>query len=295
MEIYKPIRGIASMYAIFLALLFNAFIVILLKLVDSYVVYNVLKIGLILVDVYYLYYLLMDFSVKYMVYEDNITISYFWGLKSTKIFYNDIMGYEISEKNIHSIKLSGIGSDKFAYGRNIIDKIGTTYMYVSSNKAVLFLKTEKMCYGISPENLDKIIDILKQKNIDNNIKEYVPNKNVELYKDKKFFVTLVLVSILIIILTLNPFILYLRNAMPQQMPLTFNARFIPTDFGTSKEFAFKQMTYGVFNMIILFCMYYAAYFSAKYDKKSAYKYLYVSLFVVLIFMFLQLRILFKFA
>lgn len=294
MEIYKPIRGIASIYTILLVLLFNAFTIILLKLVDSYVVYNLLKIGLVLIDIYYMYYFFMDLTVKYHVEEDNITINYFCGLKSVKIPYADIKGYEISEKNIHSIKLSGIGNDKFAYGRNIIDKIGTTYMYVSSNKAVLFLKTDKISYGISPENLDKIVEILKEKNIENSIEEYIPGKNIELYKDRSFFVTLVIVSILIIILTLNPFILYLRNAFPQQMPLTFNAAFIPTDFGTGKEFAFKQMTYGVFNMVILFCMYYAANFSAKYDKKSAYKYLYVSLFVVLIFLFLQFRILFKF-
>jgi len=81
------------------------------------------------------------------------------------------------------------------------------------------------------------------------------------------------VSIIILTLTLNPFILYLKHGIPDIMTLSFDANFSPIKMGTSKQFAFTQMVYGVLNMALLFCMYYASYFCAKYDRKSAYKYI----------------------
>jgi len=112
-----------------------------------------------------------------------------------------------------------------------------------------------------------------------------------MYKDKKFKTPLFLTSAIIIIITLNPLILYLTHKLPNIMPLTFDASFKPVTMGTDKQFAFAQMTYGALNMALLFCMYYAAYFCAKYDKKTAYRYLYIALAVAALFLFLQLRIL----
>lgn len=85
-------------------------------------------------------------------------------------------------------------------------------------------------------------------------------------RTKKFLIPFLISSIIIIIMTLNPLILYLCNKLPLSIPLKFNAGFKPILFGSGKQFAFKQMVYGVLNMALLFCMYYAAYFYAKYDK-----------------------------
>jgi len=71
------------------------------------------------------------------------------------------------------------------------------------------------------------------------------------------------------------------------MPLNFDAKFNPIKIGTGKQFAFTQMIYGVLNMALLFCMYYASYFCAKYDRKSAYKYIYLALIVAMIFLIMQ--------
>ena len=77
------------------------------------------------------------------------------------------------------------------------------------------------------------------------------------------------------------------------MPLSFNSNFEPARYGTGKQFAFKQMIYGVLNMAILFCMYYASYFYAKYDRKSANKFIYVSFIVSIVFFLFQLRTIFQ--
>lgn len=289
---YKPTRGSASIYILLIALLSNLFIAILLKLVDSYLIYCILMVALVVIDIYYLYYFIIDVTLHYTLTEDKHLIVYsFWKLKKVDIDLKNVKGYMCSGTNIHGIKLSGIGNDKFAYGRNIIDKIGTTYMYVSSSKDVLYLKTDDMCYALSAVGNEKIKATLNELSISEGIEEYVEAVNVELHKDKKFFIPFIIVSVLIVIMILNPFILYLKNRLPNLMPLTFDTYFMPLTKGTGKQFAFKQMTYGVMNMIILFCMYYASYFCAKYDRKTAYRYIYISLLIVSVFLFLQLKIL----
>jgi hypothetical protein len=78
------------------------------------------------------------------------------------------------------------------------------------------------------------------------------------------------------------------------MPMSFDSKFTAIQFGTGKQFAFKQMVYGLFNMAILFCMYYAAYFCAKYDRKSSYKFIYISLILTLALLTIQIKILVTF-
>ncbi|MDP4089851.1 MAG: PH domain-containing protein [Bacillota bacterium] len=289
---YKPIRGNASIYMLLIAILSNLFIAILLKLVNSYLVYSIMIVALVLIDLYYLYYLVMDFTLRYsLADDDHLIVNCFWKLKKVDIDLKEVRGFMCTSSNIHGIKLSGIGNDKFAYGRNIIDKIGTTYMFVSSSKDVIYLKTGDICYAISSAGNENIRAELKKCSVTEGIEEFVETANAELHKDKKFFIPFIVVSLLIVVMILNPFILYLRNRLPGLMPLTFDTSFLPLQEGTGKQFAFKQMTYGVLNMIILFCMYYASYFCAKYDRKTAYRYIYISLVIVLVFLFLQIRIL----
>ena len=293
MEI-RPIRGSASIYMFSIAVLTNAFIGVLFKLVNSYLVYVILMVALVIVDIYYIYYILLNFTLNYRLENNYLLISCFWGIKKIRVEISKVKGFTETTGSIHGIKLSGIGNDRFSYGRNIIDKIGTTYMFVSSSKNILYLKTEKICYAISPDKNSEVRNILLKSNIPEFIEEYVENSNTELHKDKKFVIPFSIISILIVLMILNPFILYLRGLLPETMPLNFDASFKKLQEGTGKQFAFKQMTYGVLNMIILFCMYYAAYFCAKYDRKTAYRYLYLSLAVVLVFFFLQIKILITF-
>jgi hypothetical protein len=88
--------------------------------------------------------------------------------------------------------------------------------------------------------------------------------------------------------------MYVKGVIPNEMPLSFNASFEPAKIGTARQFAFKQMTFGVLNMAVLFCMYYAAHFHAKYDKKSANRYIYISLIISAVFFLMQLRTIFHY-
>lgn len=290
----KPIRGSASVYMLLIALLTNAFIGVLFKLVNSYPLYIILIVALVIFNIYYVYYFLMNLTLSYTVKDDHIVISHFWNLKKVQIDLRKLKGFTEANGSIHGIKLSGIGNDRFSFGRNIIDKIGTTYMFVSSSKNVLYLKAEKMCYAISPDKEEIVKKKLLEFGVADYIEDYQEESKVELHKDKKFVIPFTVISVLIVLMILIPFLLYLKGSLPGTMPLTFDASFRPLQEGTGKQFAFKQMTYGVFNMIILFCMYYASYFCAKYDRKTAYRYLYLSLAVVLVFFFLQIKILWTF-
>ncbi|MBZ9688150.1 PH domain-containing protein [Clostridium estertheticum] len=290
--ISKGGRGLG--YIILMTALYNILILILLKFTDSYIVASLLKLILVSLNIYQIYFMLLYSSLKCTIDDKNFAIYAIGSLKKVIIPLNEIEGYTMSSGTIKGIKLNGIAASNFAMGRFVIDKIGISRMFVTDNKNVFYLKTQHMNYAVSPVDYEKFEGALVNHNVNRVEWKYKVNNSYNLHKDKHFIIPLMIVSILTLILTLNPFILYLKHMIPNSMPLNFDANFYPIKMGTDKQFAFTQMIYGVLNMALLFCMYYASYFSAKYDRKSAYKFIYLSLIVAMIFLIMQFKILINF-
>ncbi|MGH4125836.1 MAG: PH domain-containing protein [Clostridium sp.] len=294
MDSYISKEGHGLWFMLLMTALYNILVLTLLKFTNSYIVASLLKLILVSCNIYQVYYMLLYSSLKCTIDDQNLGIYAIGSLKKVIIPLNQIEGYTISSGTIKGIKLNGIAASNFAMGRFVIDKIGISRMFVTDNKKVFYLKTEHMNYAISPVDYEKFEGALAYHNVNRVEWKYKVNNSYNLHKDKQFILPLMVVSILTIILTLNPFILYLKNMIPNIMPLNFDANFNPIKMGTSKQFAFTQMIYGVLNMALLFCMYYASYFSSKYDRKSAYKFIYLSLVVAMIFLIMQFKILINF-
>lgn len=291
MEEFKPKKSLALLEIIIYMVVANGLFLVLTRFVNSYMELNLLKLLVIMFDIYCFYYLLVIISLKYLVDKEHIVINTLMGLRKIKIPIEQIDGYNKYAGSIKGFRLSGFGRDRYAFGRYIIENIGVTHMFASSNTEIIYLHSESISYGISPIESETFINILEGRGIEKGKFETKINRNRELYKDKKLFIPFILTTIIIFYVTLNPFILYLKGALPPSMPLSFDGRFNPIVTGTGKNFAFKQMSYGVLNMIILFCMYYASHFNAKYDKKSAYKFIYIALAIAVAFLLFQMQIL----
>ena len=294
MDIYISQRGRGLGFMFLMTLLYNVLILILLKFTDSYIVDSLLKLLLISCNIYLAYYMLLFTSLKCTIDDQNLKISAIGSLKKVIIQLSEIEGYTTSSGMIKGVKLYGIASNNFAIGRTVIDKIGISRMFVTDNKKIFHIKTKSMNYSVSPQDYEKFEKTLIDHNIHEMQWKYKVDNKYKLHKDKHFILPLILVSIVILVLTLNPLILYLKQSLPDSMPLNFDARFNKVKMGTAKQFAFTQMIYGVLNMVLLFCMYYASHFCAKYDRKSAYKYIYLSLIVATVFLIIQFKILINF-
>ena len=292
MNLFTSTKKFEIIPTILIMIMFNILLIVLMGTTGSYTILNLLRVLLVTCNAFYLYHILLWLTVKYEITESELVIIGIGGLKRVSIPFSNIKGYTILSGKIKGVKLSGIASNKFALGRSVIKSLGTTRMFVTNDSSVIYLKTDDINYAISPKDVDKFQQLLNEHGIYKTQWEVHFNKPNKLYKDKNFKILLFLTSILIIIITLNPLVLYLTHNLPNVMPLTFDAAFKPVTMGSDKQFAFAQMTYGGLNMALLFCMYYAAYFCAKYDRKTAYRYLYVALGVAALFLFLQLRILF---
>lgn len=291
MEFYKPEKSITLLYIISMLIIVNLAIGGISYLINSYLIVSLFRVFMIAFTAYCIYYILVAISLKYEVNNEEIKISILYGIKKVSIPLEKVKAYNVQSNIIKGIKLTGLGNGRFDLGKSVIERIGITNSYITSCKKAIYLKTENITYGISPQLFDKFEKRLRDKGIEKKDFEVKVNKSVDLYKEKGFFIPLVLVSLIIIFMTINPFVLYLSGKLPVKMPLDFGTNFIPITYGNGKQFAFKQMTFGVLNMIILFCMYYASYFYAKYDKKCAYKYIYISLVIALTFLIGQFRIL----
>jgi hypothetical protein len=292
MEIYKPSKGMGIYYMLGILLAYDLLFVIALLKVNSYVLISLIKIALVTFTIYQIYYILLYSTLKYATDESNIYILTF--IKKIIIPFEEINSFKIENGNINGVKLSGFGTSNFALGKSVIKKIGTTNMFVTTNKNILYIKVNNRNYALTPKEFAKFKNHLVYNNINENEWEQLQDKQASLHKDKSFMIPFFAASLIITALTLNPFILYLSNKLPSNMPLNFNSAFFPVDLGTGKQFAFNQMIYGVLNMAILFCMYYASHFYAKYDKKSAKKFIYISLLIAVAFLLIQIRILHTF-
>ncbi|SHI37019.1 PH domain-containing protein [Clostridium cavendishii DSM 21758] len=289
--VYKPNKGLAILELLFYIIIANGLVFILTKFIDAYIETRVIITLVIAFSIYCIYYILLDRSLKYILTDEAIEINGLWGFKKNIIKFNEIDGYLIQDGNIHGFRLSGFGRLNYCFGRCVVEKVGISHMFVTASKQIMYIHTEEMSYGISPKDIRSIEEVFISKGIEIKEFEVKKNKNVDLFKQKTFFIPFIIVSLVVIVMTLNPFVLYLMNKLPGVMPLAFNSNFTPILYGTGKQFAFKQMTYGALNMVVLFCMYYAAYFCARYDRRSAYKYIYISLILTLSFFIIQLQIL----
>lgn len=294
MDSYISKQGRGLGFMLLMTILYNILILILLKFTNSYIVASLLKLILVSCNIYQVYYMLLYTSLRCSVDDENLKIYAIGSLKKVIVPLSEIEGYAISTGTIKGVKLYGIASNSFAMGRFVIDKIGTSRMFVTDNENIFYLKTKYMNYAVSPLEYKKFEETLINHHVHQVEWKYKMNSSYNLHKDKQFILPLMAVSIIILILTLNPLVLYLKHNIPNTMPLNFDAKFNPIKIGTGKQFAFTQMIYGVLNMALLFCMYYASYFCAKYDRKSAYKYIYLALIVAMIFLIMQFKILINF-
>lgn len=294
MKNYKSLKGIGMYSILGITILYDVIFILIYKFIDSYELSNLMKLALTVYNIYQIYYMLICRTLNYSMDEDNIYINTALGLKKEKIAFESIKAYQKSKGPIKGVKLSGHGKNSFNIGKSFVDKIGTTYMFVTSTKNVIYLNTPNMNYAVSPEKFDEFESGLKNRGIENSSWSADSNKNINFHKDKRFFMLFIITAILALIITLNPIIMYLTDKIPARMPLNFNTDFTPCKFGTGKQFAFKQMAYGLLNMAVLFCMYYAGALFGKYDKKSSYKFIYIALLITLLFLISQFRIIILF-
>ena len=158
---YRAAKGVGVYFIIGLMILYDAVLIFLINFVNSYEIYNLLKFTLLFLNLYQLYYIVICGTLKYSMDEDNLYITSALGLKNEEIPFKTIQMYQSSQGHIRGVKLSGYGKNKFAIGRSFIDKIGNTYMFVTSTKNVVYLKTDTANYGLSPENFKKFTEELE--------------------------------------------------------------------------------------------------------------------------------------
>lgn len=264
--------------------------ILVICLMNSYLMLNLAKLLLVISNGYYLYYIGVWFTVKYVITQDEIKILALGGIKKVIIPIDNVISYTTEEGKIKGIGLSGLFSNRFAIGRIAVKSLGTTRMFVTNSTRIIYIETKDLNYGISPLNPAAFEKALDELNIPSEIWQKQYDKPHKLYKEKKFLIPIAISTVCILCITFLPMILYIFDMLPDVLPIALTAKMTVIEVGTDKQFAFSQMTYGVLNMAVFFCMYYAAQFCAKYDRKSAYNYIYLAMFIAMVFLYLQIRL-----
>lgn len=292
MEYFKPLDSKKCIgFIVFITLLCDVVIVLGSIYLDDYVLNIFLRAFLVIFNIYEFYYIGIFATLKYAIDNYNLYIITYGGLKKIILPFESMERYIKVEGNINAIKLGGYGKKDFIVGKCFFKKIGFVNMFITSNKNIFYLKNNQGVYAVSPKDFKTFENKLISKNIFLGDWYAKLSKPMNIYRDKHFMVPLIITIVIIMFFTLRPIILYHKNLLPSSMPLSFNIKFQPTVIGTSKDFLFKQVSYGALNAAILLCMYFSAHFSAKHHRKSSYKYLYISLLISVIFLIIQEKIL----
>lgn len=296
MRRYKPLKIInGAISVLLLTILFDGLVVITSMFANDYVLNLFLKIFLLIFNIYQGYYIIKFLTLSYEISEEGIKITSMFGFRQLKVEVNEATKYKQSSGEISAVKLSGYGSKKFALGTYSVKNVGYTYMNITWDDNIFYIKDKERVYGISPLEIEAFQAELEKLGAQKGEVKIEDEKTNKLYKDNYFRIPFIIVSVLIMLLIFRPIALYYMHKLPDAMPLSFNVKFKPTINGTSRDFVVKQIEYGVLNMAFCFCMYFLANINAKYHKKSSYKYIYYALGVVIVFLLLQQKILHKFA
>lgn len=280
-------HGIIELMAYFVV--GNALLVILNNILNGYLEKNLVLVASLIYSGICIYYILLDLFLVYEVNDDYIEINCFKGLKKLRINFKDINGFLEQDKFINGFKLSGFGKHKYCFGRCVVHNVGLARMFVTCGKRVIYIHTEEMSYGLSPEKFNEFKNLIVSKGIKEESFEVKINNARDIVKDKSFYIPFIVTSVVILVIILIPLILYFTGNMPNKMPLDCNSHFIPCTFGSGKDFTMRQTIYGIMNMVLLVCMYYAGHFCAKYDRKLAKRYIYISLVIALVFLGSQMQ------
>ena len=280
-------HGVIELFVYFLV--GNALLIILNNIINGYLERNLVAVASLIYSGVCIYYILLDLSLVYEVNDDYIEINCFKGLKRLRINFEDINGFLEQDKFINGFKLSGFGKHKYCFGRCVVHNVGLARMFVTCGKKVIYIHTEEVSYGLSPENFNEFKELISSRGIGEKSFEVKINNVRSIIRNKSFYIPFIITSLLILSIILIPSSLYLSGNIPDKMPLDFNSNFIPCNFGSGKEFTVRQIIYGIMNMVLLVCMYYAGHFCAKYDKKLAKRYIYISLIISLVFLGSQIQ------
>lgn len=290
MKVFTAKRKNEILPTILQMVVYDLLIIILTVLIPSYTIRTLLVALIVICNVFYIYHILLWFTLRYEIYDDKILISGINRMKNVKISIDEIEGYTIKSGRIDGVILSGVCSKRFALGRVVVKKLGITRMFATGDEKIIYLHTANINYGLSPVRYKEFENQLIKRGIEEKQWKMPVKKHNKLFKDKKFAVPFIITAIVIVILTLTPLVLFLTKNLPDVMPLNVDLLFNPLTQGSDRQFVFSQMIYGALNMGVFFCMYYAAYFCARYDKKTAYRCIYISMIIACIFLYLQLGV-----
>lgn len=290
MQKFKSVKNYYPVLFAIMLILLCITTFILSDYIDMYTLTVTLKVGIVVFTVYQTYYILSAITITYGIDDEYIYIKSFLNMRNVKIKINDIEGYVI--KHEMGVKLSGFSFAGMAIGRNYLEGVGVTKMFVTSYENIIYILCENKNYCITPADVEGFILTLKKYDIKVKMSKDKITKENNLNKEKKFIIPMISSFLIIILTILVPFILYINGKLPNTMPLNFNVGFTPMETGIAKQFAFQQMVYGTMNLVVLLCMYLAANCNEKYELKSSYKYMYISLATSLITFIVQCRVLY---
>ena len=242
---YSPAKSKGGFYALATLTLMSVFlfsIMIILFYVTRNLIFLIFFLSLtIFMVALFAYISYQFFSLKYILSENELQIK--CGVRTTKFGYDSIQKIgKTQSSHIDGLRVFGTAIPGFVQGKfNLLldGKFENVVMFATklANLIIFSIKGEKKAkfIGITPENPEKFLEVIKNKSARMEISEFDTSKKLETPREEKtkyeeytrilFFTTFVFIAITII-----TFIIYYIQ-LPAIIPLHFNLVFQPDVYG----------------------------------------------------------------
>ncbi|MFZ2257448.1 MAG: PH domain-containing protein [Clostridiaceae bacterium] len=280
---YKPEKNNIKMIIMAILLLVDAVIIALFISMGSARIKGMLTFVFLLINLYGGYFLMLSITLKYTLSDKELTITGVYGLKKIQIPVAEILSWSRKISLLENLGM-GFATARFALGKGFDNTGEQAELFITSSKKVIYLKTNRGNYGISPEKVDEFVVQLKELGIAQQMGMERHYLKSDQNRGHGALNQLTLYCILLTaILLMIPLAMYVSGLLPDLVQVS------TVGYMTRAHYLESVLTRGLIALLMLLVAYGVTIMLSNIEGKYYYRIMLLPLGFVVILLFLEVN------
>lgn len=264
-------------------LLVDVILVLLFFNMDSLRVKGMLTFIFLLINLYGAYYLVLLIKLKYILTDQEFIITGVHKIKQIRIPIAEIETWSRKISLLENLG-TGLATARFALGKGLDNTGEQAELFITSSKKVIYLKTKRGNYGISPEKVEEFAAQLKELGISQQTGTERHEFRFDQTKSRGTLNQITLYSILLTaILLLIPLTMQFTGLLPELVQIS-NSGYLPRT-----AYLESVLTRGFIALILILVSYGMAVMLSYIEGKYYYRIMYIPMIFIVVLLFLEVN------
>lgn len=263
--------------------LVDILLILLFFTMDSTRIRGIITFLFLIANLYGIYFLVLILTLKYKLDEKGFVIASAFDFRTNQIPIEDIESWS---RRITLLDTVGIGfsTARFALGKGLDNNGEQADLFITSSKKVIYLRTARGNFGISPKDADgftaqlKKLEIPQQKVTERSFLVNDESKGRSLLNQLTLY-CIILTSILLII----PLVIYFTGLMPPLVQVSGQSWLSQTAYLES------VFTRGLMALVMILFCYGVTILLSSIEGKYYYRSMFIPLVIIVIMLFVEIN------